>query len=591
VDVVVAVPKLELDRPFTYLLPEGTGAGVGSLVSVPFHGRTLKGWIVGPASDEVPESRLRPVRTVRSPVRFFDDGMLRLLRWVSERYIVPLSTVIERAHPPRVAGEDRTWRPVPAGAAVVGSRTSTPGAFDAGSVTWCRPLPGDEASACVQAVTGCLAAGRRAIVLVPRADPLPFTARAVLDAAGERAIAFVAGDPRARYRAWLRIASGDADVVVATRPGVFAPLGELGLIWISRETHPAHREDRSPSYHVREVAAARARLDRAACVVASFSPSVATAWGIRTGGVRVRRPPRTIERRRAPLVETARPEAEDRSPRLTSLVRRAHSAALIVTRTGYGMARVCRACGAPAACTRCRGVVVLVRGTHVCRACGAPARCARCSATLFGLERGGTERILEWARGVARVPVDAGLPEPDGVPPGEGRVVVGTAAMVDDVGPVRVDLVGLLDPDRALSRSDLHAVEQTLAVWMEAAVWAGPKEGGGRVLAQTRSPRSALVQALIRWEPLDAMTAVGQERARAGFPPDHPTFRIEGPAGGGLGETLRACGATTVLETAVSKGTVCLVALPPEKLGGFRAGVLALVARGGVTRVEAEPTV
>jgi primosomal protein N' (replication factor Y) len=597
VDVCVAVPKLSLDRPFTYLLASGTGAGVGSLVSVPFHGRTVRGWILGPASEGAPSGRLLPVRKVRSPVRFFDEPMLRLLRWVSERYIAPLSVVIERAHPPRVAGEEAAgWRP--------GPTEPPPGAlpshrpdprpvqpYETGAVTWFRPLPDQEAASCVEAVTACVAAGRRAILLVPEAEPLPFTARAVLDSCGADAAAFVGGDPRTRYRVWLRIASGDARVIVSTRPGVFAPLKDLGLIWVSREVHPGHREERSPAYHVREIAAARARLESAACVLASFSPSVETAWAVRTDAVAVRRPPRAAERAAAPLIETAKPETEDRSHRLGGLVRSASSGALISTRTGYGVARVCRACGTPAACPLCRGVIVIEGGRAVCRACGAAARCVKCGAEAFGVERGGTERILQWARGLSHVPVEPGAPDAGGATPGPGRLVVGTAAMVEDVGSLRLDLVALLDPDRALARSDLHASEQALAVWMEAAAWAGPKAGGGRVLAQTREPGSGLIQALVRWDPLVALIAIGDERARAGFRPGDPTFRIEGPVGAPLEERLRACGATTALETAAPTGTVCLVAVPPEGLTAFRAGVLDLVGSGAVTRVEAEPSV
>ena len=84
---------------------------------------------------------------------------------------------------------------------------------------------------------------------------------------------------------------------------------------------------------------------------------------------------------------------------------------------------------------------------------------------------------------------------------------------------------------------------------------------------------------------------VATERTRAGFAPNHPTFRIEGPPGGLIEPELRDAGATTVLETAGPTGTVCLVSLPPEALAGFRAGVLDLVARGEVTRVEAAPSV
>ena len=96
VDVCVAVPKLTLDRPFTYLLPEDAGAGMGSLVSVPFHGRTARGWVLGPAGD-IPDGRLLPVRAVRSPVRFFDPTRLALLRWVSERLAMGHYTRVTQA--------------------------------------------------------------------------------------------------------------------------------------------------------------------------------------------------------------------------------------------------------------------------------------------------------------------------------------------------------------------------------------------------------------------------------------------------------------------------------------------------------------
>jgi primosomal protein N' len=163
--------------------------------------------------------------------------------------------------------------------------------------------------------------------------------------------------------------------------------------------------------------------------------------------------------------------------------------------------------------------------------------------------------------------------------------------MVGDVGPVAVDLVGLLDADRALARPDLHGAEQTLAVWMEAAVWAGPKRAGGRVLAQTRDPRSPAIQALVRWDPLPYLLRAAEERARSGFPPGHPTFRVEGPKDGELRDRLLAGGAETVLEGPADAGTICLVAVPPGQVDVFRTAVLELVAGGAVTRVEAEPTV
>ena len=104
VAVCIDRPVLSLDRPFTYDLPGGLDAGVGSLVSVRFHGKLSRGWVLG-GTDDLPKGMLK-VHKVVSPVRFFDERLLELFRWMSERYIAPLATVIGRSFPPRVAGED-----------------------------------------------------------------------------------------------------------------------------------------------------------------------------------------------------------------------------------------------------------------------------------------------------------------------------------------------------------------------------------------------------------------------------------------------------------------------------------------------------
>jgi primosomal protein N' (replication factor Y) (superfamily II helicase) len=598
VDVCVAVPKLSLDRPFTYLLPDDADGGTGSLVSVPFHGRTVKGWILGPASEDH-EGRLLPVRKIRSAVRFFHPSMLALLRWMSERYIAPLATVIERSHPPRVASEepggDWALPPPPSPATVVTERASDllspyggAGALlEGGTTTWLRPLPRDEVDVCVAAVEACIAADRRAIVLVPEADPVPATAAAVLDAFGEAAVRFLGGDDRERYRHWLEILAGRFQVVVGTRPAVFAPLTELGLTWVSREVHPGHREDRSPYYHVRDVAMARARLHGAACVLAALAPSVETAVAVGGGSIRVARPSRSLERSSAPLVETTAPEAEDRSVRLGALLKRARSAALIVSRRGYGVARVCRSCSEPAACAACRGPIAIEGGRPICRVCGRQGECAVCGNGTFGVERGGTERVAEWARRISSLTVESDSKGDRHAVPGAGRAVVGTAATVKDVGPMALDLVAILDPDRALSRPGTHAGEQALATWMEAAAWAASRGSGGRVLVQTRRAAHPAIQALVRWEPVPFLRAAAMDGAEAGFPPGHHVFRVTGSSE--LEDRLRAAGAATILTTAGDNASLWLVSVPSEAMEVFRTEILRLAGEGGVMRVEAEP--
>ncbi|HWC71561.1 MAG TPA: hypothetical protein VG993_10395, partial [Actinomycetota bacterium] len=223
VSVCVDRPLLGLDRAFTYDLPAEIGAGPGSLVQVPFHGRSVRGWVLQ-ATGDVP-GRILPVSKLVSPTRWFDEHGLALCRWVSERYVAPLATVIGRATPPRVAAEEaperraepRSIDPRSPASPVLGEYRE--GADLLGAIAarrpgaWAlRPAPEHEGSSVVELVGASLASGRRALVVVPEAVPMPGTARAIVQAFGDRVALLLAGSKRARFRTWLDVQAGRYDV-------------------------------------------------------------------------------------------------------------------------------------------------------------------------------------------------------------------------------------------------------------------------------------------------------------------------------------------------------------------------------------------
>ena len=587
VDVCVDRPLLSLDRPFTYDLPAELGAGVGSLVKAPFHGRATRGWVLGPSRD-VP-ARMLGVSDVVSPVRFFDGTRLALFRWVSERYVAPLAAVIARAIPPRVASEEDD-----AGGAVVDVGASRPGTdasaldgYAGGDVLFrtiasgagafsLRPAPEDEQACAVSAVEACLAGGRRAVVLVPEAAPVPATAAAIREAVGDRAALFLGGSKRARYRMWLGIAAGEYDVVIGTRPAVFAPVQGLGLLYVARESHPAHREDRAPYYHVRDVALARARLEDAVCVLAAMCSSAETAA--------LDLPEVAPVARRWPPVEVVRPGPEGRAPRLVKALGSARRGFVFSPLPGAGVAQVCRTCGEPAACASCGGLLRAAGGAVTCVVCGAAGRCRSCGGTSFGVRRGGAEHVETWASRAASVPVrrlgedePARLPRPD-------EILVGGPDDVRDLGPGDLDLVAILDADLAERRPGLAARERSLATWMEAVGWARPN---GRAIVQSSSPGDPLVQALVRGNPDRFHAVERRRRADAGLPVGAAVFRITG--GDALEGELRAFDPAALLVSASEGRTVCLLALDPDRVDALGTRLRALAADGTVDRVEAEP--
>lgn len=439
-----------------------------------------------------------------------------------------------------------------------------------------RPAPSEEVAVAVETVGVALSAGRSAIVLVPEADPVPATAVAIREAFGDSVAVFLGGGKRARYRMWLDIGAGMYRVVIGTRPAVFAPLPGLGLMYVARESHTQHREERSPYYHVRDVAIERARAVSGVCVMSAVCPSLETSI---VDHVEVSRAGRAW-----PPVEVVKPGVEGRAPRLMRALRGARRAFLYEPMRGYGVARVCKACGEPAACAICRGPLRSEEGHVRCTVCGAEGLCAKCGASTFGLARGGVERVEEWARSVATVPVTRLGPEDLPRPPGEAEVLVGGLEALKDLGPVGVDLVGILNADAALRRPGMSSRERALSAWMEAAAWA---RADGRVIVQTNRPNDPAVQALVTGRPERFARTEVPRLAEAGFPPGVPVFRVVGS--GELEGALSALHPRTLLATALGDETVCLLALDPGDVAVFGRAARELAERGVVTRVEAEP--
>jgi primosomal protein N' (replication factor Y) len=439
-----------------------------------------------------------------------------------------------------------------------------------------RPAPEDEQALAVDAVSACLAAGRRAIVVVPEATPVPATATALLDAFGDRAALFLGGSKRSRYRAWLEIAAGRYDVVVGTRPAVFAPVDRLGLIYLARESHPAHREDRAPYYHGRDVALARSRLEGAVCILAAVCPSAeAAALGL---------PAVTPAGRRWPPVEVVRPGPAGRAPRLVRSLATTRRGFVFAPHPGYGVAQVCRACGEPAACASCGGLLRAAGGTVDCVVCGAPGRCRSCGGTSFGVRGGGAEHVEEWAGRAAPVPVHRLGEDEVARLPGKDEILVGGPDDVRDLGPGDLDLVAILDADLADRRPGLAARERSLAIWMEAVGWARPR---GRAIVQASTPGDPIVQALVRGNPDRFHADEMRRRRKAGLPVGAAVFRVTGTAE--LEAELRPFDPSTLLVSASEGRTVCLLALDTERVTALGTRLRELAVNGVVDRVEAEP--
>jgi len=516
--VLVDVPLFHLDRPFTYRVPEALldDVHLGSRVKVPFGGRRrVDGWVVGRAA-ELPADARDLLRVV-SPIPAFGPAELELLGWVADRYAGTVTDTLRLAVPPRVAAVEATIdaeaRPAAGGPAAADAEARPAAAAEeplagllaAGrqaAVYW-RPLPGEDRGARVAAlVEATLEAGRGAIVVTPEVAAGSAVGDAVRKAFPDAADLASDLSDRRRYRAWAELRRGRRRVVVGGRSAVLAPLPQLGCVVIDDEANFAHKEQRTPRFHAREVALRRAARARALCVLTGTVPSAEALAAMQAGQCRLLRPDRTAERQARPLVEVVDPD--DEGPTAARL----HPRGLAALR---------------AALQRGESAYVLV-----------PRRGAADPAEPGARSAG--QVAAELARVLPGAPVwrlDREVVDPGMVPPWAGQrpgVVVGTVAGVKDHPPLTsCRTVVVVGADTALGQAEVRAAEEAYRTWSRAAAWCGPRGGAGRLVLQTRQGGHHAVQALVRWDPEFFWRHELPRRVELRFPPARRLVLVEGP--------------------------------------------------------------
>jgi primosomal protein N' (replication factor Y) (superfamily II helicase) len=369
-----------------------------------------------------------------------------------------------------------------------------------------------------RAVERVLAQGRGAIVLVPEIALTPLLVRAAVARFG--AVVTVlhselsAGE---RHDQWWRIREGEARVVVGARSAVFAPLPDLGLLVVDEEHEASYKQEDSPRYHARDVAVMRARLEGAAVVLGSATPSLESHTNALKGKYARLALPARIGARGLPRVEVVDRREVLRAggdPVLTPLLRdalaarltRGEQALLLLNRRGYATSLLCRECGQSASCPNCSVLLTVHQGGRdaQCHYCAfqsrAPRACAFCKGEYLRLAGYGTEKVVEAVKAAlpkARVDrLDRDRASRRGeiarvlaaFAAGETDVLVGTQLIAKGHDFPRVTLVGVVDADVGLGMPDFRAAERTFQLLTQVAGRAGRADLAGEVILQSHLP-------------------------------------------------------------------------------------------------------
>ncbi|WP_245717339.1 hypothetical protein [Nocardia jejuensis] len=193
---------------------------------------------------------------------------------------------------------------------------------------------------------------------------------------------------------------------------------------------------------------------------------------------------------------------------------------------GQGTRPVAGAGGYPSAAIR--GAQGAEAHSPACRWCGiveAAFRCGACgSRALRAVVIGAARTAEELGRAFPGVPVrgSGGASILDTVPEGPQVVVATIGAEPRVPGGYAVGM--LLDGWAMLGRADLRAAEDAMRRWMSAAALVRPT---GQVIVMAE-PALAVVQALLRWDPVGHARTELDERSEVRFPPSVRLAAIDG---------------------------------------------------------------
>ena len=607
----VAVDVLAVERLFDYSVPEPLAGvvGVGAIVRVNLGGRRVRAWVVDDdVISEAPPEKLRPILAAVSAGP--SSEIVDLTAWAAWRFAGPRLPLLRAASPAAVVPPTTPNPTAEAGVRATSLRSAGDVAAGAGEAD---DLARDAAGRAVATVrwppagalgdllVGLLSPAGSTILIVPDGRLGRLATR--LRSAGTTVVPWLTeGRPRDRARAWDRTRRG-ACVVLGGRSAVLAPVPDLAAIVVVDDGSEALKEERSPTWHARDLAAERARRRGARLTLVSPAPPLDAIGPLLV-------PSRSAERAGWPITEVVDRRREPPglglfSPRAVAVLRDAVldrgsgvRAVCVLNRKGRARLLACAACGDIARCERCEAAVAEAEAEGIallaCARCGAtrPRVCVRCGSTKLKVLRSGVTKVREdlaaLLPGIGVAMVDAATGELPAEP-----VLIGTEAVLHRVEPHpggSTATVVFLDFDAELLAPRFRAGEQALWLLVRAARLVGPRAAGGRLLVQTRLARHEVTEAAVRADPGLLAETERPRRKLLDLPPYAALARLTGdaPALSAAAHALRSAGVGIGVSGSAADA-VLVRAASSDRLADALAAALAAGRPAGRLRAEVDP--
>lgn len=401
----------------------------------------------------------------------------------------------------------------------------------------------------LQLAAKALAKGKQVLILVPEISLTPQMIERVASRFGSDLAIYHSGlNAQQKYEQYRKVMTGRAEVVVGTRSAVFLPFSDLGLIVMDEEQDSSYKQENQPAYHCRDIAIWRGHYHACKVLLGSATPTLDTyaralknVYHLITMKDRINQslPKVTIVSMKDSirngesyiLSEELKHKIHDRLVKKEQVI-------LLLNRRGYNTQLRCRTCGEIVTCPHCDLAMSWHRdvGRLKCHTCGTemakPVRCAECGSTAGFITLGyGTERLEQEVQscfvGVRTLRMDADTTSRKdshekiltAFGNHEADILLGTQMIAKGLDYPNVTLVGVINGDEGLKRTDFRSCETTFDLLMQAGGRSGRGSADGEVVYQVYDTDHYAVQCAARQD-YDSFFKYEMQFRKAGqYPP------------------------------------------------------------------------
>lgn len=359
-----------------------------------------------------------------------------------------------------------------------------------------------------------LSSRRQVLILVPEISLTPQMIERVRRRFGNAVAVYHSGlNNQEKYEQYQLVKERRVSIVVGTRSSVFMPFSDLGLIIMDEEHDSSYKQENQPAYHTRDIAISRGHHFHAKVILGSATPSLDSYARALKGVYHLVRMDHRIndslplmtcvDMRKA--MENGESEilSDTLIQKIGDRLAKGEQVILLLNRRGFHTQLRCRKCNEILKCPHCELSLSYHKdlGRMKCHACGAeyrvPAKCPCCGSTAgfttFGY---GTQKLEDEVKKVfpetrvLRMDADTTSRKNsherilNSFAEHQADILVGTQMIAKGLDFPDVTLVGILNADEGLNRTDFHSCESTFDLLMQASGRSGRSERKGEVVLQ-----------------------------------------------------------------------------------------------------------